>query len=338
MLRGRYKEYFGPDYWPEKIYARSTSVARTQLSLQLVMAGLFPPSERQTWNPQLPWIPTFTFFMPYETDNLLFPDHCSRYQEEYSKFLRQNKARDLLSKYKSEMAYLTARTGKAINTTSAVTHLYNLLKEQAAHNLTLPQWTKTVFPTTMKDIVALDFRLRSYTRTLKRLNGGFLIRKMVDDIKLYKAGKLEPYDRKAFLFAAHEMNVAAVARALELDEPIIPAYGATIIFETLRDKKRNYYIRVLLWTGVSEQLVIQTIPGCAELCPLEDFFAIVKDILPNDEEYYCRPSRNLEKVSNIQEEYSSASSTTVANIWNWLLPLLFLALSSMRNDIVSIRC
>lgn len=61
---------------------------------------------------------------------------------------------------------------------------------------------------------------------------------------MYKAGKLEPYDRKAFLFSAHEMNVAAVARALELDEPIVPAYGATLILETLRDKKGNYYVRV----------------------------------------------------------------------------------------------
>ncbi|XP_076754256.1 venom acid phosphatase Acph-1 [Xylocopa sonorina] len=338
MLRGRYKEYFGPDYWPEKIYARSTSVARTQLSLQLVMAGLFPPSERQTWNPQLPWIPTFTFFEPYAIDNLLFPDHCPRYQSEYSKFLSQNKARDLISKYKSDMVYLTERTGKPINTTSAVTHLYNLLKEQAAHNLTLPQWTKTVFPTTMKEIVALDFKLRSYTRTLKRLNGGLMIRKIVDDIKMYKAGKLEPYDRKAFLFAAHEMNVAAVARALELDEPIIPAYGSTLIFETLRDKKKNYYVRVLLWTGVSEQLTIQTIRNCVELCPLEDFFAIVKDILPSDEEYYCRPIRNLEKVTNIEQEYSSVSSSTVANIWDWFLTLLFIKLSFICIDILGICC
>lgn len=61
---------------------------------------------------------------------------------------------------------------------------------------------------------------------------------------MYKAGKLEPSDRKAFFFSAHEMNVAAVAKALELDEPVIPAYGSTIILETLRDKKGTYYVRV----------------------------------------------------------------------------------------------
>lgn len=67
---------------------------------------------------------------------------------------------------------------------------------------------------------------------------------MVEDIEAYKAGKLEPYDRKAFLFSAHETNVAAVARVLDLDEPVVPAYGSTLILETLRDKKGTYYVRV----------------------------------------------------------------------------------------------
>lgn len=78
MLRKRYDQYLGPDYWPAKIYARSTEVPRTQMSLQLVLAGLFPPSEKQTWNPHLPWIPTWTVFVPYKIDTLLFPQYCYR--------------------------------------------------------------------------------------------------------------------------------------------------------------------------------------------------------------------------------------------------------------------
>jgi len=72
---------------------------------------------------------------------------------------------------------------------------------------------------------------------------GMLLRKMVDDIQEYQAGK-SPHDRKAFLFGAHEVNVAALAYALETNEPTVPAYGATIILETLRDKKGIYYVRV----------------------------------------------------------------------------------------------
>lgn len=78
MLREHYNQYFGADYWPEKIYARSTFIPRTQLSVQLVLAGLFPPSEKQTWNPDLPWIPTHSFFVPHKHDNLMFPYNCPK--------------------------------------------------------------------------------------------------------------------------------------------------------------------------------------------------------------------------------------------------------------------
>ncbi|XP_076618084.1 venom acid phosphatase Acph-1 [Colletes latitarsis] len=329
MLRERYDRYFGPDYWPEKIYARSTEVPRTQLSLQLVLAGLFPPSEKQTWNPHLPWIPTSTFFVPSEADNLLFPHHCPRYVEEYKKFLKQQNAQNILKKYKPVMNYLTENSGKVINTTSAVTYLYNLLKEEASQNLVLPKWTESVYPTPMKEILALDFKLRSYTRTLKRLNGGLLLRKMIDDIETYKAGKLEPYDRKAFFFSAHEMNVAAVARALDLDEPIIPAYGSTMILETLRDKKGTYYVRVIYWSGVSEQLTIKTIPGCTELCPFDQFLIIVSDVIPSDDEYYCHPTQTMNESRHVRKDEricSSASTVALGNTWFYLLSLVSLSL------------
>ncbi|TGZ39027.1 Venom acid phosphatase Acph-1 [Temnothorax longispinosus] len=192
MLRERYDQYFGPDYWPTKIYARSTEVPRTQMSLQLVLAGLFPPSEKQTWNPHLPWIPSWTYFVPYKTDNLLFPHYCYRYREEYQRFLQRESAKEMINKYKNVMDYLTDHTGKLINDTDTVGHLYNLLKEE---------------------VIALDIRNLSFAY-------------------------LSP--------------------------------------------------QVLLWTGVTEQLIVQTIPGCAEICPFEDFLNIVKDILPSDDEYYCR--------------------------------------------------
>lgn len=66
---------------------------------------------------------------------------------------------------------------------------------------------------------------------------------MVDDIRDHRAGKLSR-DRKAFLFGAHEVNIAALANALGVNEPRVPAYGSTMILETLQDKKGIYYVRV----------------------------------------------------------------------------------------------
>lgn len=76
MLRERYDEFIGSYYWPDLVYGRSTDVPRTQMSLQLVLAGLFPPSERQMWNSRLPWLPVSTLSVPNDQDALLFPHHC----------------------------------------------------------------------------------------------------------------------------------------------------------------------------------------------------------------------------------------------------------------------
>ncbi|KAK2577299.1 hypothetical protein KPH14_003433 [Odynerus spinipes] len=325
MLRDRYGGYFGADYWPEKIYALATDVPRTQLSLQLVLAGLFPPSEKQTWNPHLPWIPTWTFDIPHEMYSLLFPQTCPRYEEEYARFLAQDNVKDMVNKYKSVMSYLTDHTGKIVNTSGEVQYLYNLLKEEAAQNLTLPKWTENVFPSPMKEITALDFHLKSYTKTLRRLNGGMLLRKIVDDIELYQTGRLEPADRKAFLFSAHETNVAAFARTLGTNEPVIPAYGSTIILETLRDKKGTYYVRVLLWTGVTEQLVIQAIPNCSDICPYEEFRRLLKDVIATDEDRLCR-----RREHNAHRHTSSSTRITVNDLTLYLLTAATLTIANSR--------
>lgn len=53
-----------------------------------------------------------------------------RYVEEYQRFLQLDNVREMVSKYKNVMDYLTDHTGKLINSTDAVSHLYNLLKEE----------------------------------------------------------------------------------------------------------------------------------------------------------------------------------------------------------------
>ncbi|XP_066585017.1 venom acid phosphatase Acph-1-like isoform X2 [Prorops nasuta] len=328
MLRERYNGYFGPDYWPDLIYARSTVVARTQLSLQLVLAGLFSkPSQKQMWNPNLDWIPTWTFAAPLEEDYLLFPHYCQSYKDEYARLQKQKNIRDMVDKYKPVMEYLTEHSGKPINNTRGVYYLYNLLKEEAAQNLTLPEWTRSVYPKPMEEITRLDFHLRSFTKTLKRLNGGILLRKIVEDMQDLRGEKLVPEGRKAFLFGAHEVNVAALARTLGTNEPSLPSYGSTIILETLQDKKGLYYVRVILWTGVTEELIIQKIPGCTEICPFDDFLKLVKDVLPDDDEYKCQI------VEDKKPHKNAAPSNTLQNRSFYLFALLavlygyFLALS-----------
>lgn len=41
---------------------------------------------------------------------------------------------------------------------------------------------------------------------------------------------------------------------------------------------------MLYWSGRTEELRTYKFPGCGEICPLDKFEDIVKDVLPSEEE------------------------------------------------------
>lgn len=50
--------------------------------------------------------------------------------EEYKRFLQLEDTKKMINKYKSVMDYLSDHSGKLIDNTGAVAHMYNLLKEE----------------------------------------------------------------------------------------------------------------------------------------------------------------------------------------------------------------
>lgn len=57
VLRKRYDKFLGHIYTPEVLEARTTSYNRTKASLELLLAGLWPPQGSQIWSCDLPWQP-----------------------------------------------------------------------------------------------------------------------------------------------------------------------------------------------------------------------------------------------------------------------------------------
>ena len=68
-LRQRYKTFLGP-YSLETVDARSTDYARTKVSLQLVLASLFPPENEFVWNENLKWQPVAFNYWPIKNDHV----------------------------------------------------------------------------------------------------------------------------------------------------------------------------------------------------------------------------------------------------------------------------
>lgn len=76
ILKTRYEDLMGPLYIPNAVYATSTDFDRTKMSLQIVLAGLFPPSELQMWNPEFPWMPIPIHYTPEPLDTTMKGELC----------------------------------------------------------------------------------------------------------------------------------------------------------------------------------------------------------------------------------------------------------------------
>ena len=70
-LRKRYNDFLGETYLPEILYARSTDFDRTKMSLQLILAALFPPRNIQKWHNTLNWQPIPIKSVELNNDDLL---------------------------------------------------------------------------------------------------------------------------------------------------------------------------------------------------------------------------------------------------------------------------
>lgn len=66
-LRRRYDGFINSSYYYSSIEGRSNSYPRTKETLQLVLAGLFPPTKELQWLEEMNWLPIATY---YEEKNL----------------------------------------------------------------------------------------------------------------------------------------------------------------------------------------------------------------------------------------------------------------------------
>lgn len=107
----------------------------------------------------------------------------------------------------------------------------------------MPEWCTDEVYKKLQDLMALELEFLSYTTQLKRLNGGMLIKKFIENSNI--TGK-RTIPRKIYVYSAHEINISGFARAHNFSEPRLPDYGSAFIFEKLRDDTGELYIRVII--------------------------------------------------------------------------------------------
>ncbi|KAH9638955.1 hypothetical protein HF086_005036 [Spodoptera exigua] len=67
--RSYYANFIPEEYYDKDVFVRSSDKSRCLMSAYTFLAGLYPPTERQLWHPELPWQPVPVHSLPKELDN-----------------------------------------------------------------------------------------------------------------------------------------------------------------------------------------------------------------------------------------------------------------------------
>ncbi|XP_031845966.1 prostatic acid phosphatase [Nomia melanderi] len=317
-LRKRYSQLLSNFYSPYDIYVQSTDVDRTLMSAESHLAGLYPPSGNQIWD-NIRWMPIPVHTIPEDKDYVLAAKkYCPKYDLELEKVMNSAEMKRIDEENEKIYAYLTEKTGNKISSLRTVEQIYNVLFIESIYNKTLPEWTKSVFPDKLKPIAAKSFTINAYNKILQRLKSGSLLGEMIDHMEKKSKNSLIP-DRKVWMYSAHDETVANMLMTLNLFDPHCPPYTAMILIELRINSKDQYFVTVS-YKNSSNEPTLLTLPGCIAMCPLNQFIALTKDIVPLNWEKEC--AVEPEKV-----EYNINTTAVIASLTSSILMLVLLILS-----------
>lgn len=284
LLRQRYDKFLGRIYFPDIVKIVSTDFERTKMSALLVSAGLFKPPPSQIWDEDFPWMPIPYNYERNDIDyHLRRPDkYCPTYFKELEHVLNSEEAQSIIKEYKSTFDYITQHTGKKVKDLGDMLSVYQTLYAEDNMNLTLPEWTRSIYPEKLSYLAGQRCNFENYNDVLKRLNGGRMLSRVIQNMLLKSTDALHPKETKMFLYSGHENNVLNILAALNLfDPPHVPKYSAAAIVELHYGKQnKSFAVKVYYVRDVYAEPELQILNDCDALCPLTKFVEITRPRVP----------------------------------------------------------
>ncbi|XP_031787977.1 testicular acid phosphatase homolog [Nasonia vitripennis] len=286
LLRKKYDKFLGP-YNPQEYYALTTGYTRTIMSLQLALAGLFPPAIQDSWSNKLHWRPIPFHRNPIDLDITLAPHQTKLCKDLYLETI--NNSIDFqrnLSKYTEFLENMENQTGFPFKTDFLYNSAWTLyaIEYHKAMGLPLPAiYTQNdSLYATMREVCKLSVDGMSMTPQLNRLNGGTLVRQFIENIN---KNRNAARPKKIYLYCSHDGTLHAFSKAQDFEAFYLPPVGSALIMEKYADSQKSEYLRMLSWDPADgEHVETVRIGNCDELCPFKDYLEIVKDNIATDED------------------------------------------------------
>ncbi|XP_014222464.2 venom acid phosphatase Acph-1-like [Trichogramma pretiosum] len=296
MLRRRYDDFLG-DYESDRVYSFTTDMNRTKLSLKLVLNGLY--NNETNWNEN-----GNTLLEEFSVDCV--PDggnvfrhpskKCSKFGKLYKEALDANEPK--LDKYRELFDRIENSTHfKHEYKIKIGSRLYRNIRSALALGLPMPGWCSEKCYDDLRHIAGINFGVYVHAANISRITVGpsleIFLKNMRDSDEKSSANKI-------YLYSAHDYNIATISKALEFEGiPDFPDFGSAIMIEKRKDENDNSFVKMLMWTGVSEQLITLKLPDCDIECPLERFRTILKPLMPKAQDKKCYTSKAKNPCVNV---------------------------------------
>lgn len=137
------------------------------------------------------------------------------------------------------------------------------------NNLTLPSWTKSVFPDKISVPAGFSFATPTWTTEMKRLRGGKapaailvslssikkklfyilkiagpLVKEMVGNMNMKIDGTLDPPTRNISMYSAHDTTVAAFLNTINAFNFLPPPFASLVMVELRKTAQSQYHVTV----------------------------------------------------------------------------------------------
>ncbi|XP_071321083.1 lysosomal acid phosphatase isoform X2 [Trachinotus anak] len=301
FLRSRYTGFLNESYDRHEISVRSTDYDRTLMSAEANLAGLYPPSGQQVFNPNLRWQPIPVHTVPQSEERLLsFPlGDCPRYKQLMNDTEHTQEFINVTTTYQDIIELVRNKTGLNKTSVESVWSVYDTLYCESLHNMSAPDW---LTPDVMEKLRVLkDFGFQVIFGVYKqqeksRLQGGILLSEIVKNLS--KMAAPDPKQRlKMMMLSAHDTTVAALQASLMVFNGRQPPYASCQIFELHRDDNGSLSVSMFYRNDSKMDPYPLQLPGCSLHCPLEDFVRITKLSISDDRDKECQvPSEGRHKA------------------------------------------
>ncbi|XP_049887147.1 prostatic acid phosphatase-like [Pectinophora gossypiella] len=284
--RSYYANFIPEDYFEKDVFVRSSDKSRCLMSAYTFLAGLYPPSERQLWHPEIPWQPIPVHSLPRDLDNIVAgTKKCKSYKAMYRELLEEKNADP---KFKEVFEYVSKHTNESMHSVLNIDFLYSTFLAQQDAGLKLPEWTRNVFPNKMRTPFMLSLALLSYNETLQRLHIGPLL----GEVKQYfdETVNQANVNRSLYVYSGHDTTVVSVWRALGFDELLEPEYGASIVFELHEEvEQESFFVKVFYRNNTKIEVPTELkLPFCDDPCSYTQFMQFLDKLVPKDWDAECQ--------------------------------------------------